>query len=800
MASKERFISPGVFTQENDLSFLPQGIAEIGGAFIGGATSGPAFVPTIVESQDEFEDIFGTPVPDYYLGHAVQNYLKEAARATVVRILGIGGYANASGVVMYVSGTHKDGTGVKYPIAFLHPSRAGVSITTASLAASGAGEFTITVTGSGTNATASYTSLSLDSASSNYFVETFGTDPKSTEPAYALYSFPRAKDLLLSGSSTTGDLSKDPYIIIESGSTADSILNFSGSTNGEYDGAETPWIQSQKVGNKKWNLFKIHTIADGTNSNTSVKICIANTRPAPSTADDKHGKFSIIVRTYTDTDNKPSILEQFDNLSMDPDSADYVARRIGDQYWSVNTTTGDLTLEGDYPSISRYIYIEPTTEPENLPETVLPAGFNAPLYPIQITSGVTAISASYVMSRYSVPTGTSESIANDNVYYGWKFENDPTNESLLAPIPGPVAATTVAPTFSLLDLTGSDIGVAQAVHSGTIADAKLRKFGVPLQKGFDGLNPARYMYVDNDITTTNTQGFNLQLSSTDDSKAFKLAIDILNDPEAWDINLLVIPGVLRQYHSYIVAEAIDMCEERADCFYIMDGFAFNSTVSSTISTVSSLDTNYAGVYHPWVKMFDSNTNKNLWVPPSVLLPRVYAFNDRAAAEWFAPAGLNRGGIPGAVQVEKRLKKEDRDDLYDNRINPIAMFPGQGIVAWGQKTLQLKSSALDRINVRRLLIALKKFIASSSRYLVFEQNTDATRQRFLNIVNPYLASVQERSGLYAFKVIMDESNNTPDIIDRNILVGEIYLQPTKTAEFISLQFNVLPTGAEFPEGG
>jgi phage tail sheath protein FI len=179
-----------------------------------------------------------------------------------------------------------------------------------------------------------------------------------------------------------------------------------------------------------------------------------------------------------------------------------------------------------------------------------------------------------------------------------------------------------------------------------------------------------------------------------------------------------------------------------------------------------------------------------------LLPAVYASNDRLAAEWFAPAGLNRGGITGAVAVLDRLTHSDRDTLYEGKVNPIAQFPGQGIVAFGQKTLQARPSALDRINVRRLLITVKKYIASTSRYLIFEQNTTDTRTKFLNTVNPYLENIQQRQGLYAFKVVMDETNNTPDVIDRNILKGAIFLQPTKTAEFIQIDFNVLPTGATF----
>jgi len=229
----------------------------------------------------------------------------------------------------------------------------------------------------------------------------------------------------------------------------------------------------------------------------------------------------------------------------------------------------------------------------------------------------------------------------------------------------------------------------------------------------------------------------------------------------------------------------------------MDTVGLNATLATATGKAAEIDSNYAATYYPWLRVIDTNTNKLLWVPPSVILPEIYAYNDNVAAEWFAPAGLNRGGIASAVGVKVRLPQASRDTLYEGKVNPIAQFPGQGICVWGQKTLQRRASALDRVNVRRLLIAVKKYIASASRYLVFEQNVESTRNRFLNIVNPYLASVQERSGLFAFRVIMDETNNTPDVIDRNILYGQLYLQPTRTAEFIVLDFNVLPTGATFP---
>mgnify|MGYP001215660781 CR=1 FL=1 len=248
----------------------------------------------------------------------------------------------------------------------------------------------------------------------------------------------------------------------------------------------------------------------------------------------------------------------------------------------------------------------------------------------------------------------------------------------------------------------------------------------------------------------------------------------------------------------IAQKAIDMVEDRADCFVVVDPVVYGSALTTATAHAESKDSNYAAMYWPWIQIPEPDLGRNVFVPPSVAMAGVYSFNDKVAHPWFAPAGLNRGGIDTAIQAERKLTHNNRDDLYDSNVNPIATFPGQGICAWGQKTLQKKESALDRVNVRRLLIKLKKFIASTSKFLVFEQNNVATRNKFLNIVNPFLEQVQSNSGFTAFKVIMDDTNNTPDQIDRNILFGQIFIQPTRTAEFIMLDFTVQPTGATFPE--
>lgn len=280
------------------------------------------------------------------------------------------------------------------------------------------------------------------------------------------------------------------------------------------------------------------------------------------------------------------------------------------------------------------------------------------------------------------------------------------------------------------------------------------------------------------------------------SSAYITASNLLNNKDEFDFKLIATPGLVRSLHSSAVGNFISVAEERGDCFYIADLVPYNSTLKTATNQAAVLDTNYAGTYWPWVQVSSQETGKLVWVPASTMMPGVYAFNDNVSAEWFAPAGLNRGGLGNVLQAERKLSPTDRDNLYAGKVNPIATFPNIGIAAFGQKTLQKKASALDRINVRRLLINLKRYIGGVAKNLVFEQNTAITRNSFLSQVSPYLSSVQQRQGLYAFRVVMDESNNTPDVIDRNQLVGQIFLQPTRTAEFVLLDFNILPTGATF----
>lgn len=293
------------------------------------------------------------------------------------------------------------------------------------------------------------------------------------------------------------------------------------------------------------------------------------------------------------------------------------------------------------------------------------------------------------------------------------------------------------------------------------------------------------------INNTNTQGL-VGANYTD-------TFNLLANKDDYQFNVVTTPGLVyaNATHATQLNTLITNIQSRGDAIIVLDLQNYGSSVANVTSQASNLNTSYAAAYWPWLQVTDPNTGALVWVPASTLIPGVYAYNDKSAEAWFAPAGINRGGLTMVRQAERKVPQTDRDTLYVGKVNPIATFPGQGVVVFGQKTLQTKASALDRVNVRRLLITLKSYISQVASSLVFEQNTLATRNTFLSQVNPYLESVQQRQGLYAFKVVMDDSNNTADVIDRNQLVGAIYIQPTKTAEFIYLDFNILPTGATFP---
>jgi hypothetical protein len=792
----ERIVSPGVFTNEKDLSFLPTGIAAIGAAIVGPTSKGPKFVPTVVRSFDEFIAKFGDLSEETYVPYTVKSYLRNASTVTIVRVMQEGGYNAGALNIIHSSSLGFQLIGTVLPSA-KNESSNGFDFTKTTISpvnGSASGSFAVALSGSGI--TVQNVSASTLTTSAISFEKVLSTSVKADKKGY-LYAW--FKNFLATSTGVSGS------ITFESAS-ASNLVDLSGTTYGAAQKAMTPWITTQTIsGQSPKTLFRFVTMGDGTDTNTAYKVSVTNTTLPGDDAASDYGLFSVIIRDYNDTDQRPIVLETFNNCNLDPDSPNYIARKIGDKYYTLDSENS-VILNGDYDNVSRYVYVEVDVDvkAKGVPTTYKPFGFQAIVEPVSHSYNMPSAS---LVTKDVVINGTY----NKKAYYGWNFSSTTDNANYLKPIPNGADSGANSnfnldncfthPSSSRLDTRSSSTFANQLISSLTLKGLDVQtvaKFTVPFQGGFDGLDPAIAKKVGANITAGNLFGFDCTTASSSGSQAYIKALSTLGNGDQYDINIIVTPGATIADHSSIINKAIEIAEDRGDAFVIADPVVQGSTLGAAIAAVdgSGIDSNYVATYWPWVKIIDINKNKPVWVPPSVVLPNILAYNDTVAFEWFAPAGLNRGGITEAVDIEVKLNFSQRDSLYENKINPIATFPNQGICVWGQKTLQAKPSALDRINVRRLLIALKKFIASSTRYLVFENNTTETRQRFLNIVNPYLERVKSRQGLYAFRVVMDETNNTPDVIDRNEMYGQIFLQPAKTAEFIVLDFNILPTGASF----
>jgi len=420
------------------------------------------------------------------------------------------------------------------------------------------------------------------------------------------------------------------------------------------------------------------------------------------TVNTESGTFSLLIRRGDDNDREKVILETYQNLSLDPNSSNYIEAVIGNSKKVVRQDGSEYYIQdsGSYSNKSRYVRVKEVNYPT--PDYFDNAG---------------AVRSQYTASLPIIQSGS---------FYG---------------------------------------GQGKLYYGGGAA------------------------FNENIIEGTNIQG--IQASD------YNTAIALLGNKDEYRYNLITAPGLNAEVSTLQVTRLVNTAITRTDALAVVDLVKYNSPVGTVTQKGTLYNTSYAATYWPWAQIIDPGTGKLVWVPASTLIPGVYAFTDASSDSWFAPAGLTRGGLDSVVRVERKLPTSTRDRLYEANINPLATFPQAGVVVFGQKTLQKKASALDRINVRRLLISLKSYISQIADTLVFEQNTIATRNSFLSQVNPYLESVQQRQGLYAFKVVMDDSNNTADVVDRNELIGQIYLQPTRTAEFILLDFNVLPTGATFP---
>ncbi len=794
----EVFVSPGVYTQEIDDTFVPAGAGTIGAALIGRTASGPAFRPTRVNNFNEFRTVFGGLDDSKYMPYAARSYLRNGSPLTVVRVLG----------------KSTQSTGQIGVIAFPAENQTSVSAISASNIALAVIRRRSSTTPSGTQGdiqlSGTYNNfalsagdevvagLSLVESDGNYIKKVLGTNPIEANSGDKLQAF--YVDSVFNYGSALGTVSADndtPGNLRYATITADGDM-FQEVVGG-FSEAATPSIVSQNFAGTVHPLFKIHTLGDGNTTNNKYKISISNVDIATSST--SFPKFTVSVRQANDTDENPIVLENFTDVNLDPNSRQYIARVIGDRrtQFDLSQDPPEVLYNGDFPNKSQYIRVFMHAA---APAAARPAGFQG------VSSFAVTTEAQGSVSAAALPLKLNQlnsiNAVDGRIFVGPNFDSTGFGDRLrktvtsasgdsasdngvllyaaAADYPGSAGVTN----YTAIDMLGSS--------SGNFSTTNKVRFSVPMFGGWDGFDPRK-----NQLET--------EVSSGTDTLSgdFNTAIKVLSNPDEVDFNLVAMPGIHSSAGGALTDRLVDMCANRADAFALIDIANTTATGSGLGLSVANAETeslkynsNYGATYYPWVRINDVDNNKLVWVPPSVAVMGAYAFNDRVAQPWFAPAGFNRGGLDEVLEVRRRLTQSQRDTLYNTNINPIATFPGQGIVIFGQKTLQRKQSVLDRVNVRRMMIEVRKTIASFSRLFIFEPNTVATRERLLTQVNDYLSSVQAANGINEFRAVLDETTTTPDLIDRNIIKGKIFLKPTTAAEIVIFDFTVTPNGAAFSE--
>ena len=761
----ETLISPGVIARENDQSFVTAQPVERGAAIIGPAVIGPVERPTLISSFSSYQAIFGGALQSgsneysYLTSIAANQYFQNGGTSLLVTRVTSGSFTSATSTTIQnnvesatsglfgniLSGmAANQGSGSAAPATYT-----GVALNTDSGAGSGAQVQvvtsnsngiliigTLTLGSGGTSLVNGTYTVSLAGGSGTGATATVvvGGEAVSSVTVVGVGSGFAVGDVLTiagsdlggSGTYSLGALTQ-PQILTEvqsiivtedgAGYAANDAVSITAGDIGSPSVAPVITLTDAMIENQ--SAFELETISEGVLLNNTYPLgsdtgglnlaggalvsgSVDNIRWEILSANTASGVFSLAIRRGNDDTNNKVILEQYNNISLDPFASNYIGRAIGDVSTTLVTEGSDTFLQesGSFPQISNYVRVK------------------------------------------SVNAATPNYFDNNGI----------AKSEFTSSIP-------VVGSGSFDGAVGSNIPVGRAAN-----------------------------FYQN-ISATDAQG----LVGSD----YTNAIALLSDTDSYQYNVLSVPGLNYQDHATQVNSVMNNTIARGDAIAVIDLVRYNQPIATVTTQAAGIDNSYSAAYWPWLQTVDPNSGQLVFIPASTFIPGVYAFTDASSDPWFAPAGITRGGMGQVVRAERRLTSTNRDTLYEANVNPIATFPQQGVVVFGQKTLQKAASALDRVNVRRLLITLKDFISQIADNLVFEQNTIATRQNFLTQVNPYLESVQQRQGLYAFKVVMDESNNTPDVIDRNELVGQIFLQPTKTAEFIILDFNVLPTGATFP---
>ncbi len=780
------FVSPGVYTREQDFTFFASRIGLTRLGLVGLTPKGPAFEPIKIASSEGFSNRFGNPNSDYPLTYVAYRFLSQSSELTLTRVLGKVGYSGSnawlitseasayewSGTTLSVIKSKKDpNTGNFYYTGSTDLTLFGTSTLLNSFGISG-------TTGPITGFSSSAITVSLNEADDTYILKLVGQTPKSFDGDTGFYVdsiFPHliGQCATYTASTIAGNIGTALTTSFEFKSN-DAYKDYTE----QFRNSITPMIVGQVVGSTVRDLFKVETISDGDASAAEIKVSFVNLDPANNT-------FDLVVRRFFDTDASTLTsgrLELFRQCTMDRTKPNFVGKMIG--------TTDEI-----YPRQSNYITI---TLADNFPQDQVPAGFrgytlrtgttaNVPqiLYKTSYLSSDT-VSKTYLGCSELAYTGlTSVVVGVKNAIQTlekdiFKFQGSDSTD--VATVKGFHMEST-APTSTFY--TGIETSL-------TDYEKPERKFTVAPFGGFDGWQPYTIPTFTNDV------------ADEDNLDAFKLCVDLMAPPESVDINVFAAPDVNYSDNLNAVNYCLTMVEDRADSIYVIESPRLSTdsakaTASQAAAAVeeSGIDSSYAATYWPWIQIEDPTSNKFIYISPTAEVVKNIALTDNIAYSWYAPAGLNRGQVT-CVRADINLSRDDRDTLYDANINPINTVAQQGVTIQGQKTMQIEQSALDRINVRRLLLQVRRLVAAASQTLLFEPNDQTVRDQFLAKVEPILLQIQNQRGIFAYKVTVDDFNTATEDSDRNTLTGKIAIKPTPALEFIDLTFQVLPTGANFED--
>jgi len=785
----ETLLSPGVLARENDQSFITQQPAEVGAAIIGPAAIGPVEVPTLVTSFSQYSAIFGTTVQSgsiaysYLTALAANNYFQSGGNSLLVTRVVPETFSSATssfvdsvdGEPLLTGDTNAAAlfaNGVSAGSAFTGSAET-VTYTAATYSATGGGSGAVfnLVTDNGAEA-----AVTASSAGTGYKVGdviTFSSNDNGGSPLISTTIFDAVSTNTFN--TNTGDDSLDGTYTFTSGSTAATDLIVGGG------GTATGVSVDVTILNGVITNVVPSSVGEGSIVDTTLSLSLDAINAQTGDA----GGTGVLVLTLTADELSAgtfTITLDTDNLEASAPSFELETISEGE---IMNTGTSQL---------SNGALVSGSTQ--NVRWSVASVNTGSGTFSLLIRRGNDNTNQQVVLEQYldvsldpyqpnyiGAQIGDiKKNLVNDGADYYIQESGSYANLSSY------VRVKSVRKTPNYFDNNGA----AKDNFTGSLPAVSSGSFGGAVGRNITTAASSRLANFYGDIgngAAFDTQG--LTGSNYDN------AIALLGNVDEYQYNVISAPGLINAVHATQTTALVNNSLNRGDNVAVVDLVKYGSSVASVTQAASSFDNSYAATYWPWVQMIDPQTGELVFVPASTVIPGVYVFTDASSEPWFAPAGLTRGALGQVVRAERRLTANNRDTLYEANVNPLATFPQSGVVVFGQKTLQKRASALDRVNVRRLLIALKGFISGVADNLVFEQNTIATRNNFLSVVNPYLEGVQQRQGLYAFKVVMDDTNNTPTVIDRNELVGQIFLQPTKTAEFVILDFNVLPTGATFP---